>query len=445
MLFLIVGILGDGNTSTETNPSHTYAEAGTYAVVLTATNADLMDDETQSVSVELNPENVRQTSGYVVLAQTDDDTWLAQYFAELPSGTVDISQGTAFQNFFPLSTLDGAIYTTRTDGSAGFAKIGIDGNEAFVEDGIISTISAESFSMRVRDADFGVFHDRSDPNTLNTFNPTTMEVTGSIDMTMANALSPDPVRYQTFIFRGDNEIFVPTRLEAGGNVPNISLPKIDIGAGAVTDVAVFENLGDVGVFNRFGQRYLDESDNLYFFHGGNIGVPTISGAVVKIPAGANDYDMDYSFPVPEVNNPALTGQGTFLSTFYYYKNNIGYALINEELDQRIIDLVTERGGTQNLTDADFQQILFWLFTSPTGAWVQVDLVTKSVTKITGLPPLSPFDASNMSFVGGTPHFAIANPSVNAFYRLNEMTGMAEKVFDVTGANIAGVFDLSLNE
>ena len=37
------------------------------------------------------------------------------------------------------------------------------------------------------------------------------------------------------------------------------------------------------------------------------------------------------------------------------------------------------------------------------------------------------------------------PSVNAFFRLNEATGAAEKVFDMTGANIAGVFDLSINE
>jgi|GEM_PF-2617379 len=436
---------GDGNSSSTASPVHTYTEGGTYTVKMTATNGSLTDEETASVTVALNPENVRLKSGYVVVATTPENTWFAQYFEELPTGTIDISQGTAFQNFFPLSVQDGALFMTRTDGSSGFAKIGVNGNQEFVEDGIIATVSNESFSLRVRDAEFGVFHDRNDPNAINTFNPTTMEVNGSIDMTLANDLTADPVRYQTFIFRGDNEIFVPTRLEAGGNVPNVALPKVDIASGAVTEIAQFEDAGDLVVFNRFGQRYIDETGNFYFFHGGNIGVPTTSGAVLKIPSGTSDYDSTYNFKVPEINNPTLTGQGTFLSTFYYYKDDIGYALINEELDQRILDLVIERGGTQNLTDEDFQQILFWLFTSPTGAWVEVDLVNQTVNKISGLPALSPFDASNMSFVNGTPHFAIANPSVNGFYKLNEATGTAEEVFSVTGANIAGVFDLSINE
>jgi len=436
---------GDGNSSTTASPVHTYAAEGTYNVALTASNGSMSDQETMSIMVTLDPENARLQSGYVVVGITDDDSYFAQYFEEMPTGTVDITQGTAFQSFFPLSVNHGALFMTRTDGSAGFTKIGVNGNMEFVEDGIISTVSPESFSLRVKDAEFGVFHDRNDPNVLNTFNPTTMAVTGTIDMTAANALSPDPVRYQTYIFRGDDEIFVPTRLEAGGNIPDIQLPKVGISGGSVSSVAQFEGLGDMLVFNRFGQRFVDETGNLYFFHGGDLGLPTVSGAIVKIPAGSDDYDPDYHFKVPEVNNPALIGQGSFLSTFYYYQNDIGFALINEELDQRILDLVIERGGTQNLTDDDFNQILFWMFTSPTGAWVQVDLVNQTVANIDGLPSLSPFDASNMAFIGGVPHFAIANPSVNAFYKLNETTGAAEKVFDMTGAAIQSVYDLSIDE
>ncbi|MEM6763808.1 MAG: PKD domain-containing protein [Bacteroidota bacterium] len=438
---------GDGNTSIDRSPTHTYEVGGTYTVSLTVANGTLTDNTSQSITVELNPENVRQTSGFMVVGVTPDNTsTFVRYYEELPSGTINIAEGTAFQTFFPLSIRDGAIFSARTDGSAGFVKIGVNGNGDFVEDGIIATVSDQSFSLRVRDSEFGVFHDRSDPNILNTFNPTTMDVTGSIDMTAANAIvDTAAVRYQTYIFRGDNEIFVPTRLEAGGNVPNVVLPKIDIARGEVTDVAEFEGAGDLVVLNRFGQRYVDEMGNLYFYHAGNISLPTISGAVLKIPAGASDYDSTYNFKVPEVNNPGTTGTGSFLSTFYYYKDNQGFALVNEELDPRIFQLVGERGGIQNLTEEDFDQIFFWLFTSPTGAWVQVDLAAQTTSKIDGLPPLSPFDASNMSFVGGTPHFAIANPSVNAFFRLNEDTGSVEKVFDMEGGNIVGVFDLSLNE
>ena len=432
---------GDGNTATTASPEHTYAEGGMYNVKLTASNGELSDETSQSVTVDLNPENVRRKSGFILSATTPDNAWFAQYFEEMPTGIVDISQGTAFQEFFPLSIIDGAVYLSRTDGSPGFEKLGVNGNNAFVEDGIISTVSGESFVIAARDKDFGVFHDRNDPNTVNTFNPTTMEVTGAIDMTIANAITEAPVRYQDFIFRGDNEIFTPMRLEAGGNVPNVALARIDISSGSTVDIAEFEGMGEVVVLNS-SRRFFDEDGNFYFFHAGNIGFPTVSGSILKIPAGSSDYDPNYNFKVPEVNNPAVTGAGSFMSSFNYWKDNLGFALVNESLDPRILELVTERGGTQNLTDEDLQQIQVWLFTSPTGAIVQVDLVNQTVTKIGGLPAVSVFDTFGVSFIDGNPYFSVANPEINALYEFDEATGMVNKVFDVTGAQIGVILDLS---
>lgn len=44
---------GDGNSSFETNPMHTYATAGTYTVTLNAANMDCEDENSQEVSVPL--------------------------------------------------------------------------------------------------------------------------------------------------------------------------------------------------------------------------------------------------------------------------------------------------------------------------------------------------------------------------------------------------------
>lgn len=433
---------GDGSNSTEENPVHTFSEAGTYSVALTATYGDSSDVATQSVTVDQDPLNARLKTGFVVVAQTEEETAFAQYFPEMPSGTIDITQGTAYQQFFPLATNNGALYMNRTDGSAGFAKMGVNGNGEIVEDGIISTLSSESFVIAVRDGEFGVFHDRNTPDAIVTFNPSTMEVTGSIDMTAANAhVDTAAVRYQDFIFRGTSDIFAPIRLEAGGNIPNVPLARVDVASGAAVDVMEFENGGDL-LFLNSSRHFFDENDNFYFFHAGNISFPTVSGAILRILAGANDYDPDYNFNVPEINNQAVIGAGSFLTVFNYHKDNVGYALANEAVDQRIFDLITERGGVQNLTEADIDLIFFYFFTSPTGAYVKVDLATQGVEKIAGLPPLSPFDASSMAFINDVPHFAIANPTVNAYYKLDEITGEAVKVFDMTGAGIVNVFDLS---
>ncbi|WP_200975645.1 PKD domain-containing protein [Echinicola sp. 20G] len=60
---------GDGNTSTEENPSHTYVAEGTYTVVLTATSEDGVVVETsQEVTVEIPVD----TSLYTIVFVTDD-------------------------------------------------------------------------------------------------------------------------------------------------------------------------------------------------------------------------------------------------------------------------------------------------------------------------------------------------------------------------------------
>jgi len=53
---------GDGNSSTVQNPSHTYGAGGTYTVVLTATNEDGDDEESQDVLVEASTAEAPQLS-----------------------------------------------------------------------------------------------------------------------------------------------------------------------------------------------------------------------------------------------------------------------------------------------------------------------------------------------------------------------------------------------
>ncbi|MCF8347098.1 MAG: PKD domain-containing protein [Bacteroidales bacterium] len=49
---------GDGNTSTEENPTHTYAAEGSYDVVLTGTGATGDKEATKNITISLNPETV---------------------------------------------------------------------------------------------------------------------------------------------------------------------------------------------------------------------------------------------------------------------------------------------------------------------------------------------------------------------------------------------------
>jgi len=54
--------LGDGATSTEQNPAHTYIAPGTYTVNLTATNADGSSTATKSDYIRVVTPHLSQTS-----------------------------------------------------------------------------------------------------------------------------------------------------------------------------------------------------------------------------------------------------------------------------------------------------------------------------------------------------------------------------------------------
>jgi len=68
---------GDGGTSNQTNPSHTYAAAGTYPVTLTVTDGGgLSDSETKNVTVSSGGGITLSTRGYKVRGiQHVDLTW----------------------------------------------------------------------------------------------------------------------------------------------------------------------------------------------------------------------------------------------------------------------------------------------------------------------------------------------------------------------------------
>jgi PKD repeat protein len=64
---------GDGNTSTEKDPVHTFSAAGTYTVVLTATGADNATKSKSEVIMLLDPDAI-----LTLLAGTDSKTWYLQ-------------------------------------------------------------------------------------------------------------------------------------------------------------------------------------------------------------------------------------------------------------------------------------------------------------------------------------------------------------------------------
>lgn len=401
------------------------------------------DDAGNSIEPDpINPADERLKTGFVVVSSQADNSVVASYFDSIPSGTIDLTQGTTFQRFSPLSISDGFLFMQRPNGQRGFAKMAVNGNQEFVEDGFISTTSEESFVMAVRDRNYGLFHDRNNPDVINIFDPSTMQVTGEIDM--SGDSQAVPVRYQKFIFRGTDEVFMPIRGETGETFPSMPVYRADLNTNRLAGEITVPFSNDLLVtLNTFGQDRLDEQGNLYLFHTGNLSLPNVPGSILRITPGSTEFDTTYNFEAAQVFNPA--NLGPFVTTFYYHQNDIAYALINATLDQQIIDIITAAGGFGGLTQSQIDEITGRLFTSPTGAWAEVNVANQTVNIIPGMPSLSPFDGSQATFIDNIPYFAISSQNDNAVYKYDPADGQATLVFEGTGARIFGIYDLSIDQ
>jgi PKD repeat protein len=85
---------GDGNTSTETSPTYTYEDGGTYTVKLTATGAGGSADHSKDVTVvKPGGENLIQNGGF-----DDESVWAIKQYNPNNTGTLTIADGVATFN-----------------------------------------------------------------------------------------------------------------------------------------------------------------------------------------------------------------------------------------------------------------------------------------------------------------------------------------------------------
>jgi hypothetical protein len=85
-----------------------------------------------------------------------------------------------------------------------------------------------------------------------------------------------------------------------------------------------------------------------------------------------------------------------------------------------------------------------LFTAESARWCVLDLVAKSVTPITGIPNVGAFAAGGSFRHNGEIYLAVPTAGEQAYYRYNPDTGATTKAFNVSGGDLAGVYNLAEN-
>lgn len=392
----------------------------------------------------LDEPSTNLTSGFVSVGLTSSGSPLVRYFEELPTGTVDLSEdATDFIAFRPEAIFDGAIFSHRIDGTAGFSKMVVNADREFVEEGAIP-ISSGTLAIAVRDASTGVFQDLATPDVITVFDPTTLQLTASIDMSAGAVPGDVPQAYQRFIFRGDDVFSVISRTDGVGFTDFI-VHQADLSAN--TFVGDTRRVGNgLATISREdgGQGLLDATGNLYIPDGGDIQGGGNAARLNKVLAGSNEIDATYVFEPAVVLNPLNTLLPYFRS-FRFLESGQAIAVVNRDVPPEALAIIIDAGGLEGLTAADQLAIFNIVFQAETAFWCEIDVEALTVTPIAGIPAIRPLTGSSGSFESnGEVYIPAVTSTEGAYYKWNPTTNEVSKAFTMTGVTNPTFYSLGSN-
>jgi len=407
-------------------------------ILTSCSKEDPVPEVTEEPEVIEEPQN--KTTGFISIVGTSSGT-VATYFEELPTGTVDVSLGKDFKEFFPLDIYDHTFFTRRTDGAPGIAKMVVNADGEIVEEGFIATVESIS-RLAIKDSEKGIFKSTVNENSLSVFNPTTLEITGAIDVSAGFNPTGNPPSYNGFIFRGD-DVFSPMRFSGpnSGFVNDYVLHQVNLATNTFVGDTKREGNGNGTIRHgiNFGQSSLDSAGDLFMPDEGNYELAGINARVNKIPAGSNKIDPTYIFAPSVVLNPQNIALPIF-SSFKVLENGKAVAIVNKDIPQAALAIFIAAGGNvANLTPVQLQQISAILFTTETAVWCELDLNAKTVTPIAGIPNMGAFARGTIFEHNGDMYLPVRTTLEEAYYKYSPATGAASKAFVMTGGTQSPVF------
>lgn len=388
---------------------------------------------------EADPVTEKQT-GFLLYTQAQDGTDYVRYFENMPSGSVDNTQGKSFSSFVANIPFANYMITGNPNdvNGGGMVKIMADLNGQIIEKATLPTIGSTFWGI-VRDANTAYADDRNDDNIL-IFDPSTMQSKGVIDMTNAfKAPQWTGLQYEGFVVRG-NDLFVCTRpSDATGSLyasDSTVYNHIDLTTNTFQKSIFFPN-GDLARRNH--ENWVDESGNIYIVQSGKVGVPqTVKPSILKIPAGATDFDQSYNFKYID----AAGGQAPSLPLqagggFNYYKNGKAYAIASTSFPPELLAFLAQKGTDfSKWTPQDFATALGILEAAANGQYVEIDLVAQTTKVLTDIPSTSPYNGRTF-IIDDKIYCIVSSPTENAVYEYDPATGASQKMFDVSAGGTIG--------
>lgn len=447
---------GDGNTSTEASPMHTYASSQAYVVTLKVSNEFGTHENSETIDLS----SVYKKDGYVIVSSINTSgavTYYGGHFDEIPSGDIDLTTQASYQRFAFSERYNEFLFGVPTNGDFGITKFAFDeATGTPIEIAEIPLLHNWGDMVIINDQ-LG-FYCRFDVNELYAFNPSTMEDPVAIDMSQAKSFDDMDRQGYLGIYHNENtgKIYLPLIVDKfstpafyEGN--EVYVEVVDVATQTWEKTIIHP---DAQYPNTRGIResVIDEEGNLYILCQGSYGLDGQIGAgankgsrpqILKINT-SSEFDTTFAF------NPinAIGYENNFfqlMTSIAYGGNNKIYAIATATSDPpRLIELLQKlQQGT--ITAAENDELLALALYSETQKVVEIDIPTKAVRVVDNIPSTAGFVNTAIYNNNGKIIVDIFgdNGSFNGFYEINPSTNTGTPLFNVTGGgDVFQLIDIS---
>ncbi|MEM6297771.1 MAG: hypothetical protein AAF740_03680 [Bacteroidota bacterium] len=440
----------------------TYLIIGWAAFTFTACGDD--DEPSADTNIQNDENDPYHKDGYFVSSRVNSSagaTVYYGYFPEKPSGSIDMTQFQSSQDFRVSTQHNGFIYGRPIDGSNGVVKFGADKETNQVVE-IASILELEFVqSVIIVDDNTGFYLLGAGGDAIVEFDPETMEETGRIDLSGAFDFPDDDNItgfYSTMMYNDvTNKLFVSVFLN-DQRTPQfydrneVYVTVIDVASGSV-DKTITHGNAQYPVMRGKVSNIVDEAGNTYFLAQGSYGLdgqigPVASAAsrpqILKINT-SSEFDESYTFnPVNSFGFGANFFQ--LASSLVYGGNNKVYAPLTSVNDttQPELTALLQKLATGTITQPEYDQLVFLVLFTPTQNWVEIDLATRNVREVIGIPKTAGFNypfgvptSENSVFV------QYADNVTSGFYEIDVNSSTGTEVFTLSaGGTVEAFLDLA---
>lgn len=378
--------------------------------------------------------------------------YYAGYYGSLEeAASIDLTQKSAYTNLWVFGKLDRYLYGVSTSGENKFVKMGVSKTTGIIEEVASFPLSGPSYFALVCNKDVGVVTQFNDLDLI-LFNPTTMEQTGTIDMSKATNINPQNRRYTYYsgVYRpGDNRLFMfywtddPTT-GLYYEESKIYVEVINLNTKQWEKTISYDG-GMYAISRGKENPVIDEQGNIYVTCQGSYGLDGAVGPyatklsrpqILKISASTNDFDPAYSFnPLDKLGYNNLMIQ-TLTGTIYD-ANGTAYACVNAtDESPQLLQLIYKYATTGQLMEDEQAQLFNLAFYSVSQRWVRLDLNAQTASVINDIPATGSFMYPSSYKHNGKLYFQYYDGTVSGFYSYDPAANKAQKAVTVTKGGVA---------